>query len=228
MSADEEGEIKPEREKTDGGRVLINEGRQEEGAPKALRRVALIPPKQIIDRNSIMDGIIETMQHFVRDEMGAAYAQFITILDTLSLSMDNKMIINGMDGTIHRAIMVSHTDEDVMRMFDAMVEARNPQGGIDILGVPLHFVLPMRATEMAAEVVGSAPHAQHTFTPSYVIEASGMGTGLSDKNLDEIGDTVSSAFGGLKIATMMRCSRRNDAGAAVGVMVGQGTGRTQK
>ena len=78
MSADEEGEIKPEREKTDGGRVLINEGRQEEGAPKAIKRVALVPPAQTIDRNSIMDGIIETMQHFVKDELGAAYAQFIT------------------------------------------------------------------------------------------------------------------------------------------------------
>ena len=215
MSADEEGEIKPEREKTDGGRVLINEVRQEEGAPRAIKRVALVPPAQTIDRNSIMDGIIDTMQHFVKDELGAAYAQFITILDTQPLSMDNKMIINGEGGTIHRAVEISHTDTDVMRMFDAMVDARNHQGGIDILGVPLHFVFPMRATEMAAEVVGSAPHAQHTFTPSYVIEASGMGTGLSDRNLDEIGDTVSAAFGGHKIATLMRCSRRNDAGAAI-------------
>ena len=181
MSTDEEGEIKPEREKTDGGRVLIQEARQEEGVPKAIKRVALVPPKQTIDRNSIMDGIIETMQHFVRDEMGAAYAQFITILDTLPLSMDNTMIINGQDGTIHRAVEISHTDADVMRMFNAMVEARNPQGGIDILGVPLHFVFPIRGKEMAAEVIGSVPHAQHTFTPTYVIEASGLGTGLSDK-----------------------------------------------
>ena len=94
-------------------------------------------------------GIIETMQHFVKDEMGAAYAQFITILDTQPLSMDNEMIINGQDGTIHRAVEISHTDVVVMRMFDAMVDqGRNPQGGIDILGVPLHFVFPMRATEM--------------------------------------------------------------------------------
>ena len=151
MSADEEGEIKPEREKTDGGRVLINEVRQEEGAPRAIKRVALVPPAQTIDRNSIMDGIIDTMQHFVKDELGAAYAQFITILDTQPLSMDNKMIINGEGGTIHRAVEISHTDTDVMRMFDAMVDARNHQGGIDILGVPLHFVFPMRATEMAAD-----------------------------------------------------------------------------
>ena len=54
-----------------------------------------------------------------------------------------------------------------------------------------------------------------------------MGTGLSDKNLDEIGNTVSAAFGGLKIATMMRCSRRDDASAAIGVVMGQRTGRNQ-
>ena len=84
------------------------------------------------------------------------------------------MNLNGPDGTIHRAIEISHTDIDVMRMFDAMVKGRSLQGGVDILGVALHFVFSMRAPEMAAEVKGSAPHTQHTFTPSYVIEASGM------------------------------------------------------
>ena len=40
MSADEEGEIKPEREKTDGGRTLIHEGRQGEDTLKQIKRVA--------------------------------------------------------------------------------------------------------------------------------------------------------------------------------------------
>ena len=85
--------------------------------------------------------------------------------------------------------------------------------------------MPVRATEMAAETKGAQPHAQHTFIPSYVIEASGMGTGLSDRNLDQIGDTVCAAFGGLKIATMMRCRIRDVTGAALEVVAGHGAGR---
>ena len=123
--------------------------------------------------------------------------------------MDNKIIINGPDGTIHRATEVSHTSIEVMQMFDAMVACRDQHGGIDILGIPLYFVLPMRATEMAAETRGVAPPAQHAFTPFYIIECSGMGLGLSDVNLDEIGATVSAAFGGLKVATTMRCRIRD-------------------
>ena len=70
--------------------------------------------------------------------------------------MDNKIIINGPDGTIHRATEVSHTSIEVMQMFDAMVACRDQHGGIDILGISLYFVLPMRATEMAAETRGVA------------------------------------------------------------------------
>ena len=91
-----------------------------------------------------------------------------------------------------------------MQMFDAMVACRDQHGGVDILGIPLYFVLPMRAKEMAAETMGVAPPAQHVFRPSYIIECSGMGLGLSDMNLDEIGATVRAALGGLKVATTMR------------------------
>ena len=227
MSADEEGEIKPEREKTDGGRTLIHEGRQGEDTLKQIKRVALVPPQQTIDRNSIMDSIMETLQFFIRDAMGAAHAAIYTLLETQGFSMDNKMIINGPDGTIHRAVEVSHTDEQIMQMFDAMVAGRDEQGGVNVLGVGLYFVLPMRATEMAAETKGVQPHAQHTFIPSYLIEASGMGTGLSDRNLDQIGDTVRAAFGGLKVATMMRCRIRDISGAASEIVAGQhGVDRT--
>ena len=74
MSADEEGEIKPEREKMDGGRTLIHEGRQGEDTLEQIKRVALVPPQQTIDRNSIMDSIMETLQFFIRDAMGAVHA----------------------------------------------------------------------------------------------------------------------------------------------------------
>ena len=227
MSADEEGEIKPEREKTDGGRTLIHEGRQGEDTLEQIKRVALVPPQQTIDRNSIMDSIMETLQFFIKDVMGAAHAAIFTLLETQPLSMDNKMIINGPDHTIHRAIEVSHTDEQVMQMFDAMVAGRNEQGGVDVLGVGLYFVPLMRATEMAAETKGTQPHAQYIFTPSHVLEASGMGTGLSDGNLDQIGDTACAAFGGRKVATMMRCRIRDDAtGAALEVAAEHGAGRS--
>jgi hypothetical protein len=57
-----------------------------------------------------------------------------------------------------------------MQLFDAMVSNRDQHGGIDVLGVPLYFVHPMRASEMAAETEGIEPPAQHTFTPSHLID----------------------------------------------------------
>ena len=209
MSADADENEKVVHEKTDGGYTLLHEARQDEGTAEQIRRVALTPPGKTIDRSSIMDSIIETLQLFTKDTAGAAHASILTILDTQPLSMDNKIIINGPDGTIHRATEVSHTSTEVMQMFDAMVACRDQHGGVDILGIPLYFVLLMRATEMTAETKGVAPPAQHVFTPSYIIECSGMCTGLSDRNLDEIGDTVRAAFGGLKVATTMRCRTRD-------------------
>ena len=89
--------------------------------------------------------------------------------------------------------------------------------GIDVLGVPLYFVHPMRASEMAAETEGEAPPAQHTFTPSHLIELAGMGIGLSDLNLDEIANMASMVFGGLHVATLMRCRMRDEmTGALLG------------
>ena len=219
MSADEDENEKVVREKTAEGYTLLHEARQDEGAAQHTRRVALTPPGKTIDRRSTMDSIIETLQLFVKDTAGAAHASILTILDTQPLSMDNKIIINGPDGTIYRATEVSHTNVEVMQMFDAMVACRDQHGGVDILGIPLYFVLPMRATEMAAETKGVSPPAHHVFTPSYIIEVSGMGTGLSDMNLDEIGDTVRAAFGGLKVATTMRCRIRDGISGAASHVV---------
>jgi len=210
MSADEDENEKVVREKTDGGLTLLGEGvRQDKGAAPHIRRLALTPPGSTLDRNSVMDSIVETLQLFTKDSAGAAHAPYLIILDTQPLSMDNKIILNGPHGTIHRATEVSHTSVEFMQMFDAMVECRNHHGGVDVLGIPLYFVLPMRATEMAAENMGVAPPAQHVFMPSYIIECSGMGLGLSDVNLDEIGTTVRAALGGLKVATTMRCRIRD-------------------
>ena len=49
----EEGEIRPEREKTDGGRTLLHEARQTEEAAPYIKRVALVPPGMTIDPKSI-------------------------------------------------------------------------------------------------------------------------------------------------------------------------------
>ena len=68
---------------------------------------------------------METLQFFIKDAMGAAHAAIFTLLETQPLSMDNKMIINGPDFTIHRAVEISHTDELFMQMFDAMVAGRD-------------------------------------------------------------------------------------------------------
>ena len=46
---EEEGEIRPEREKTDAGRTLLHEARQDEEAAPYIRRVALVPPGMTID-----------------------------------------------------------------------------------------------------------------------------------------------------------------------------------
>ena len=145
------------------------------------------------------------------------------ILEHQPLSTDNKMILNGpLSLTIHRAVEVSHTNVELMQLFDAMVSNRDKHGGIDVLGVPLYFVHPMRASEMAAETEGIEPPEQHTFTPSHLIEVGGMGTGLSDRNLDEIGDTVCTIFGGLHVATLMRCRIRDDITGAPLVVAGHG------
>ena len=116
MSADEDENEKVIREKTDGGLTLLGEGvRQDEGAAPHIRRLALTPPGSTLDRNSVMDSIVETLQLFTKD--------FSPIPD--------------------------------------------------------------------------------------IIECSGMGLGLSDVNLDEIGTTVRAALGGLKVATTMRCRIRD-------------------
>ena len=100
-----------------------------------------------------------------------------TIIEERPLSIDTKMILNGpQQMTIHRAIEVSHTNTELMQLFDAMVALRDEHGGIDVLGVPLYFVPPMRAAEMAVETEGSPPPAQYTFTPSHLLEVAGMGS----------------------------------------------------
>jgi hypothetical protein len=110
MSADEDENEKVIREKTDGGLTLLGEGvRQDEGAAPHIRRLALTPPGRTLDRNSVMDSIVETLQLFTKDTAGAAHASILIILDIQQLSMDNKIILNGPDGTIHRATEVSHT-----------------------------------------------------------------------------------------------------------------------
>lgn len=207
----EEGEIMPEREKTDKGRTLLHEARQAEGAASNIRRIALVPSDMTIDPNSIKDSITDMMTFFIADPAGAAYASVFTILDTQPLSTDPKMILNGPgQRTIHRAIEVSHTNVELMQLFDAMVVMRENHGGIDVLGVPLYFMPPTRASEKAAETEGMTPPAQYTFTPSHLLEVAGMGTGLTDTNLDEIADMVCAVFGGLHVATLLRCRMRNE------------------
>jgi hypothetical protein len=217
----EEGEIRPEREKTDAGRTLLNEARDTEGGAPYIRRLALVPTGQIIDPKSIMQSIIDMMKCFVNDPAGSAHAAVFNILETQPLSADNRMILNGPSClTIHRAVEVSHTNVELMQLFDAMVTNRNEHGGIDVLGVPLYFVHPRRASEMAAETVGMKPPEQHTFMPSHLIEVGGMGTGLSMQNLDEIGDKVCTMFNGLNVATLMRCRIRDDLTGAPLVVAG--------
>ena len=41
-------------------------------------------------------------------------------------------------------------------------------------------------------------------------ELAGMGIGLSDLNLDEIANMASMVFGGLRVATLMRCRTRDE------------------
>ena len=133
------------------------------------------------------------------------------------------MILNGpLQKTIHRAIEVSHTNAELMQLFDAMVTLRDEHGGIDVLGVPLYFVHLMMASEMAAETEGVVPPAQHTFTPSHLIEVAGMGTGLSEHNLDEIADMVCTVFCGLHVATLMRCRMRDEMTSALSGEAGHG------
>ena len=116
----------PEREKTDKGRTLLHEARQAEGAASHIRRIALVPPDMTIDPNSIKDSITDMMTFFIADPAGAAYASVFTILDTQPLSTDPKMILNGPgQRTIHRAIEVSHTNVELMQLFDAMVAMRD-------------------------------------------------------------------------------------------------------
>ena len=163
------------------------------------------------------------MQAFITDPAGSAHAAVYIIIEEQPLSIDTKMILNGpSQKTIHRAIEVSHTNIELMQLFDAMVALRDQHGGIDVLGVPLYFVPPMRASEMAAETEGSPPPAQYTFTPSHLLEVAGMGTGLSDHNLDEIADMVCAVFGGLNVATLMRCRMRHEMTGAPLVGAGHG------
>ena len=164
-------------------------------------RVALVPPGMTIDPKSITESITAMMQAFIADPAGSAYAAVYTIIEEQPLSLDTKMILNGpMQLTIHRAIEVSHTNTELMQLFDAMVALKDQHGGIDVLGVPLYFMMSMRASEVAAETEGSTPPAQHTFTPSHLLEVAGMGTGLSDQNLDDIANMVCAVFGGLHVA----------------------------
>ena len=207
----EEGEIAPEREKTDQGRTLLHEARQAEGAAPYVRRIALVPSGMTIDPKSVIESVHDMMKHFINDPAGAAHAAVYTIIETQPLSTNTKMILNGpMQKTIHRAIEVAHTNIELMQLFDAMVALRDAHGGIDVLGIPLYFVLPTRASEMAAETEGEAPPAQHIFTPSHLLELAGMGIGLSDLNLDEIANMASMVFGGLRVATLMRCRTRDE------------------
>ena len=78
---EEDGEIKPEREKTDAGRTLLHEARQAEGGASFIKRVALVPPGQTINPKSIMESILEMMKFFVNDPAGAAHAAVHTIID---------------------------------------------------------------------------------------------------------------------------------------------------
>ena len=220
---EEEGEIWPEREKTDAGRTLLHEARKDEEAAPYIKRVALVPPGMTIDPKSVTECILAMMQAFIADPAGSAYAAVYIVIEEKPLSVDTKMILNGpMQLTIHRAIEVSHTNTELMQLFDAMVALRDEHGGIDVLGVPLYFVPPMRASEVAAETEGSLPPAKHTFTPSHLLKVAGMGTGLSNNNLDEIADTVCAVFGGLNVATLLRCRMRHEMTGAPLVGAGHG------
>ena len=204
----EDGEIREERPKTNGGRVKLHEDTDAFEAMES--RVSLIEVGAVVDSERTREMVTTLIESYLRHMgPGPAGQAGLAALQAAPIMVDASLMLPA-QGTLQtrKAVMISHKDKKVIEALDAAQTQADQV--MNVYGVTLKFMRRMAAASRAASEPGEEMKtAFKARAQSIMLQLQGCGVDVSDENLDEICDQLSSGLQML-VPTVLRCNEFDD------------------